>query len=73
MPFLIVIAAGYQSVHRREAEKEATMISISKERNYNHLTTDGQQLSSMGISAASVFDGNYKDVVPYLESRGQRN
>jgi hypothetical protein len=73
MPFLIVIAAGYQAYAASEKAKEAAYdpdINLEGKTAITLLKME-QQLSSMEMPLSSVtfFDGNYKDVVPYLESR----
>jgi hypothetical protein len=73
MPFLIVIAAGYQAYAASEKAKEAAYdpdINLEGKTAITLLKME-QQLSSMEMPLSSVtfFDGNYKDVVPYLKSR----
>lgn len=73
MPFLVVIAAGYSAYTASEKAKEAAYdpdINLEGKTAITLLKME-QQLSSMEMPLSSVtfFDGNYKDVVPYLESR----
>jgi hypothetical protein len=73
MPFLVVIAAGYTAYAANEKAKEAAYdpdINLEGKTAIPLLLME-QRLSivELPLSSVTFFDGNYKDAVPYLESR----